>query len=86
MTYYDAMTYQEKTTKTYQNFLVKDLKDQCIGINIKQRMRIKTQQMNIDVFSNQSLQSGNCTFYFVKIKIRILKYLKLEDITYQKHY
>ena len=55
MTYYDPMTYQEKTTKTYQNFLAKDLKDQCIGLNIKQKMRIKTQQMNIDVFSNQSL-------------------------------
>ena len=27
--------YQQKTTKNCQNFLAKDLKDQCIGMNIK---------------------------------------------------
>ena len=35
--------------------LAKDLKDQLIGINIKQKVRIKLQQMNIDIFSNQIL-------------------------------
>ena len=28
--------YQQETIKNYQNFLVKDLKDQFIGMNIKQ--------------------------------------------------
>ena len=34
---------------------MKDLKDQFIGMNIQQKLRIKIQQMNIDVFSNQIL-------------------------------
>ena len=33
--------YQQETIKNYQNFLVKDLKDQFIEINIKQKVRIK---------------------------------------------
>ena len=33
--------YQQKTIKNYQNFLAKDLKDQCIKVNIKQKVRIK---------------------------------------------
>ena len=43
---------QQETIKNYQNFLGKDLKDQFIGINIKQKVRIKIQQMNLDIFSN----------------------------------
>ena len=27
--------YQQKTTKNYQKFLAKDLKNQCVGINGK---------------------------------------------------
>ena len=38
--------------KNYQNFLPKDFKDQFIGMNIKQRVRIKTRQMNVDIFLN----------------------------------
>ena len=41
------------TIKYYQNFLAKDLKD--IGINIKQKVRVKIQKMSIDTFSNQNL-------------------------------
>ena len=41
--------------KSYQNFLAKDLKDEFIGMNIKQKMRLKIEQMNIDIFSNQIL-------------------------------
>ena len=33
--------YQQKITKNYQNFLAKDLKDQFIRMNIKQKMRTK---------------------------------------------
>ena len=47
--------YLQKTIKNYQILLVKYLKDQFIGINIKQRVRIKIPQINIDTFSNQIL-------------------------------
>ena len=40
---------QQKIIKNYQNLLAKDLKDLFIGINIKQKVRIKIQQMNIDI-------------------------------------
>ena len=33
--------YQQKRFKNYQKFLAKDLKYQCIGVNIKQNVRIK---------------------------------------------
>ena len=29
--------YQQKTIKNHQNSLAKNLKDQCIGVNIKQK-------------------------------------------------
>ena len=32
--------YQQKATKSYQNVLAKDLKDQFIVMNIKQRVRV----------------------------------------------
>ena len=48
--------YQQKTIKNYQNFLVKDLKDQCVATNIKQKVRTKVRQMSVDIFSNQTLQ------------------------------
>ena len=44
--------YQQKTIKSYQNLLEKDLKDQCIGMNIKQKLIIKIRQMGTDNFSN----------------------------------
>ena len=47
--------YQQQTIKNYQNFLAKDLKDQFIGISMKQKVRIKIQQMNVHIFSNEIL-------------------------------
>ena len=47
--------YQQKTITNYQNVLAKDLKDQCIGMNIKQKVRIKMRDRNIYVFSKQTL-------------------------------
>ena len=47
--------YQQKTSKSYQNFLGKDLSDQLILVNIKQKVKTKIRQMSIDVFSNQTL-------------------------------
>ena len=55
--------YKQKTIKSYQNFLAKDLKVQFIRMNIKQKKRIKIQQMNLDIFSNQIfLESIDCLF------------------------
>ena len=45
--------YQQKTTKNYQNFFAKDLKDQFIGMNMKENVRIKIRKMSIDTFYNQ---------------------------------
>ena len=36
--------------KSYQNLLAKGLKDQYLGMNIKQKKGIKIQQMSIDIF------------------------------------
>ena len=41
--------------KNYQNFLAKYLKDQFLGMNAKQKVRIKIRQMNIDILPNQIL-------------------------------
>ena len=49
--------YQQETIKKDQNFLANDLNDQFVGMNIKQNMIIKIQQMNIDIFSNQIFES-----------------------------
>ena len=47
--------YEQKTIENYQNFLVQELNDQFIGMNINQKVRIKLQQINLDIFSNQIL-------------------------------
>ena len=39
--------YQQKIIKNCQNVLAKDLKDTFIGMNIKQKVRVKIKQMNI---------------------------------------
>ena len=49
------LLYQQETIKNYQSVLAKDFKDQFIGMNIKQKVRIKIQQMNLHIFSNQIL-------------------------------
>ena len=38
-----------------QKFLARDLKDHFIIMNTKQKVRMKTQQMNINIFLNQIL-------------------------------
>ena len=54
-------------------------------MNVKQKMRIKMQQMDIDIFLNHTLwELTDCLFWLVQIKMPMLKDLKLEDITYQK--
>ena len=47
--------YRQKAIKNYQNFLARDVKDHLSGMNIKRYVRIKIQQISIDIFSNQTL-------------------------------
>ena len=47
--------YQYRTIKNYQNFIAKNLKHQYIGLNIKQKMRMKIQQTSTDISLNQTL-------------------------------
>ena len=53
--YVSSSLYQLHTIKNYQNLFENERKSQFIKINSKQKVRIKTQQMNIDIFSNQIL-------------------------------
>ena len=38
---------KQKTIKNHENVLAKDLKDRCIVMNIKQKVRTKIQQTSI---------------------------------------
>ena len=77
--------YQQKTIKNYQNFIVKDLKDQFIGMNIRPKVRIKIRQVNIDIFSNQILfELIDYFFKFIQTKITNREGLKRKDIIYRK--
>ena len=51
--------YQLKAIKTYPNFSSKDLKDQCIGKNIKQKVRTKKQQTSIYIFPEANFTDIN---------------------------
>ena len=53
--YVPVVTLLARDNQIYLNFLAKDLKDQFNRINIKQKVRIKIEQMNIDILFNQIL-------------------------------
>ena len=46
---------KKKKDKKDKKFLGKDLEDPCIGMNTKQKEKIKIQETNIDIFSNPTL-------------------------------
>ena len=50
-----VVTLSARDNQNCQNFLVNDLKDQFIGMNIKQKGRITLKQRNTDIFLNQIL-------------------------------
>ena len=54
--YLSLVTLSAETIKICQNFLAKDLTDHFIGTSIKQKARIKIEQINIYIyiFSNQN--------------------------------
>ena len=72
--------------KNYQNvFLAKGLKGQLIGMSRTQKVRIKIRKMNIVIFSNQILlELIDYLFWFIQIKMPMLKDLMLRNIIYQK--
>ena len=47
--------YQQKSTKNYQDFLPKGLKNQFTEMSIKQKLRIKMRQMSVSILLNQTL-------------------------------
>ena len=47
------LLYQQETIKNYENILAKDLEDQFIGMNTKQKVIIKIQKANLDISSNE---------------------------------
>ena len=53
--YVPVVALSAKDNQNYQNFLTKNLKDRIIGVNIKQKVRIKLQQISIDILSIQTL-------------------------------
>ena len=61
------------------------MKGQFVRANIKQKVRTKIQQKDLDILSNQIfLESIDYLFQFIQIKMPILNDLKIENITYQK--
>ena len=61
--YVPVVTLSARDNQKLSKRLSKDLKDQFIGMNIKQKVKIKIRQMNIDIFSNQILlESTDCFF------------------------
>ena len=60
------------------------LKDQIIGMNMKQKVTIKIRQTNFDIYSNQILvELIKDLFEFTQLKLFLLKDLNLRGITYQ---
>ena len=50
--YIPVVILSAKDNQKISNFLPKDLKDQFIGMNVKQKKRIEIQQLSTDIFSN----------------------------------
>ena len=64
--YVPVVNVSARDNQKYQNFLENDLKDQFIGMNVKQKEMIKIWQINLDIFSNQNLlELTDCLFYFI---------------------
>ena len=71
--YVPVVTLLAKDNKNYQKLLAKDLKDECMRANIKQKVIMKIQQTSIDNLLNQNLQVlTDCFFQFIQIKITML--------------
>ena len=77
--------YQLNKIQKYPNSFENNKKYELIEINSKEKVRINTQQMNIDIFSNLILlEFIDYLLHLLQTKMSILNNSKLEDITYQK--
>ena len=76
---YIIFTIKDAVTCFSSNFI---RKRQSLS-NLFSKVRIKVQQMNIDIFSNQILlELIDYLFSFIQIKMLMLKYLMLKSIIY----
>ena len=74
-----------KRQKNYLNFLVKDLKDQFIGMNLKQKVIKKNTTHEFRFFLESNFVGVNRLFVLVYTnQDAALKDLKLKGIAYQK--
>ena len=62
--------YQQETIEHYQNFLAEDFKDQFIGMNIRQKVRIKIRKINKNILLNQILLESIDCFSLFKSRYR----------------
>ena len=54
--YFPVVTLPSREIKNYQSFMSKDLKDQVIGTNMKQKVILKIQGTNLDFSLNQIVE------------------------------
>ena len=62
--------YQQETIEHYQNFLAEDFKDQFIGMNTRQKVRIKIRKINKNILLNQILLESIDCFSLFKSRYR----------------
>ena len=65
------LSYQQKGIRNYQNVLTKDLNDQYIRTNIKQKMKIEIQQMSVYIV----------LFLFIQTQMIVQKGIRVKYIT-----
>ena len=68
------LSYQQKEIKNYQKVLTKDLNDQYIRTNIKQKMKIEIQQMSVYIVLS----------LFIQTQMIVQKGIRVKYITYTK--
>ena len=61
--YVPVVTLLVKCNKKLSRLLRKRFKNPCIGMNIKQKVRIKIQQVNVDIVSSEILL-GSIDYFF----------------------
>ena len=76
--YIPVVICQQKTMKSYRNFLAKDLKDGLIGMNLKQNVKIKMQQTNTDILNQILLVLID--YLLLNQDAKSKRFIKLEDL------
>ena len=65
--------FPQETRKRQSKTIKTSLKDQYIGVNIRQKVRLKFRQMDLDIFLNQILlESIDYLFYFIQMNMLLL--------------